>query len=208
MATSTPTAPTNPGAALRSILTTPYTYIAVLVLLFVTVFSAYAVTLVPEFIGIGGASVGILALAAFLSQDLEGQPVPAGWPMWSTFIVIIVVGGLEAGVGQLKSSTPLTEAGVLGLVVFVAQWIINALNQDAGQNIPTATEMQLVALLGILVTALMGISPNGTANVQTLEVGALVTAVASFGGYTFAREKANARVRAARIGTPSAPLTG
>lgn len=192
----------SPRQALQSILGTPYTYIVTLVLLFGTVFAAYAVHLVPQLVGIAGIGAGILGLAAFLSQDLSSEPVPTGWPVWTTFIVIVVVGALEAGVGQLSSTTALTAAGVIGLIVYIAQWIINALNQDAGANIPSSTEMSIVVLLGILVTALMGISTSGAVDVGTLEVGGTVTAIASLGGYVFAREKTNARIRAARAAAP------
>lgn len=187
-----------PGDIVKALLSTPYTYVITLVLLIGFAVAAFIFNVLPQFVGIAGVSAGILGIAAFLAQDLESQSPPTGWPLWSTFIVIVVVGAIEAASGKFVASDTLTVAGVIGIVVFVAQWVINALNQDQGVNIPSSTEMAIVVVLGAVVTALVGISSSAALNVPLLQTGGTVTAVAAVGGYVFAREKLNARMRAAR----------
>ena len=192
--------------SLAAVISTPYTYVITIVLLFLAVAGAFAFKIVPAFVGYTGIAAGILSLVAFLAQDLQAESTPAGWPSWTTFAVIVVVGGLEAGIGAATSTTFLTIAGTVGLAVFISQWVINALNQDMGANIPGATEMQIVALLGILVTALVSLSGGTVAtfsvNATNAATGGLVTTFAATGGYIFSKEKTSIRLRAYRAAHP------
>lgn len=193
-------------ALFKQALSAPFTYVVTLVLIGFALFGAFALKTIPSFVGYTGVATGILALIAFLMQDLTSESTPTGWPSWSTFIVVLVVGGLEALYGQVTSQTFLTLAGSLGALLFVVQYAVNYLNQDQGTNIPLATEMQVVALLGIVVTILTGFL-NGVPNATTIGTGLTVTTFASLGGWLFGKEQANAKARAQRAKPPGAAPT-
>jgi hypothetical protein len=185
-------------------LSTPLTYIITLALVAFTLVGAYAVRVLPTFVAYVGVETGVLALLAFLVQDLTSETVPTGWPTWSTFAVITVVGALEAGIGVATASTFVTLAAGTAWLLLVVQWAINYLNSDQGANIPLGTEMQIVALLGIVVTVLTSLAGGTGVNATYLTTGVTVTTFASLGGYFFAKEKVAAARRALRAASPAA----
>lgn len=172
------------------------TYLLTLVAIGFAVFGAYVVHLLPQFLGYPGLATGILGLVAFLVQDLMSEDTPTGWPTFTTFIAVSVVGALEAAIGQTTGQTFVTLAGFLAWLLYVVQAVIAYLNADQGANIPAAEEATLVALLGLVVTALTSASASGT-SVPTAMVGLTVTGIAGATTYIFAKERALAARKAA-----------
>jgi hypothetical protein len=188
-------------------LSTVVTYLATVALIALALVGAFVVHIFPQFVGYTGLSTGILGLIAFLIQDLMSESVPTGWPVYTTFIVVSVVGAIEGSLGVVTSTTFLTLAAVLAWLLYVIQAVITYLNQDQGANIPLGTETVVITLLGLLVTALASIvaGPTGTtASVSTtpLLTGLTVTGIASASSYVFAKETALARRRAAAAKFP------
>ncbi|MBF6555558.1 MAG: hypothetical protein IVW52_05200 [Acidimicrobiales bacterium] len=190
-------------ASLTLALSTPVTYLATIALIALTVVGTYAVHVLPAFMGYVGITTGVLALLAFLVQDLMAEQLPTGWPTYTTFVVVSAVAALEAGVGVATSTTFVTLSAFIAWALVVTQAFVSYLNQDQGTNIPIATEMQIVVLLGFLITVLTSVSATGalsaaSVNASSLMAGLTVTGITSFGGYVFAKESAAAKARRAK----------
>ena len=189
----------NGPVRFSAILSTPITYVTTIAAIALTLFGAYVVHVIPQFLGLVGVTSGILGLLAFLIQDLMAEKIPTGWPVYTTFIVVSIVGALEAVIGEATSTTFVTIAAFVAWLLFIVQAVITYLNNDQGANIPISTEVQVVTLLGFLVTILTSISTSGslaTASISaaSFTAGLTVTGIASLGSYVFAKETAlNAR---------------
>lgn len=193
----------TPRGAFSLVLSTPITYLATLALAAFALVGAYVFTIFPTIVGQVGVTAGILGLVAFLIQDLMSEKIPTGWPTYTTFIGVSVVGAIEAGIGHVTGATFVTLAAFLGWLLYVIQAFVAYLNQDAGANIPLQQETMLIAVIGFVVTILASISTGGSLGVASISAapftaGMAVTGVATSSGFLFAKETAMVRARAAK----------
>jgi hypothetical protein len=124
-------------------------YIALAALLVGSVVASYWLKIFPDAFGQVGGGAAIMAVFAFASHQFEQEGTPAGFPRWTSFVVVSVAAIGEGAIGSFTGATLLTVGAFVTWIALVLGLLYHDIASDGGTNFSLNAETWATALAGV-----------------------------------------------------------
>lgn len=128
------------------------TYIALGTLLVGSVVASYWLRIFPDAFGQVGGGTAIMALFTFASHDFEQEGAPAGWPRYTSFIVVSIAAIGMGAIGAFTGATLLTVGAFVTWLTLVLTLTYHAVANDGGTNFSLNAETWAAAIIGVALS--------------------------------------------------------